>query len=274
MAAFAYGSDTRLPRLVEYLSHFYQWELEELACVYDFLEMAVFQYDEDMPPSGFMVEVDPHGAVIFQDCKKKVPTIKGHHAGSLLGRSSSTCKVGLFAALGQESPSVFTYKASTRARLLSGGLVFLRSFHQQPLLARQRTEWRLIGCSLGDEFIQAALHSPLALDGYSARPTEPRLFDPVTGGVPTVETLRQDFLNHYFATNSRVNPQLWQDRLRLRSWGYANTRPCRKLARCINPLYGMMFLNGPTGITMEHFAGVTFAPILHGVSIHITHSIN
>ena len=229
------GSDTRLPRLTKFLGQFCLWELEELASVYDFLEMAVMQYGKVVPPSGFMVEVDKYGKVSFQHYNDDVIRFRSQHAGSLPGRRSAICNVGLFAVLNPEAPSVSTYKAASRARILSEGLVFLRSFQQQPLSVRQRMEWNLIGCSLGDEFIQAALHSPLALHSRTLRVEEPvtltrRQWMTMFPNLETdrrpadvLEKARQDWIT--FAVTSGWYARLLaypvQSQLRYRSWAYA-----------------------------------------------------
>ncbi|MCJ1329622.1 hypothetical protein MMC10_006302 [Thelotrema lepadinum] len=138
------GNDIRTPRLFTFLSKHRAWEIEELASVYDFLEIAVFQYD-NLPP--------------YPNTRWEGGYVRNCHATTVTARKRATSPQGITACFRYPLLLQPIYRASTRAHILSRGLKLLRDFQNNPLPSKNAMEQNLYGSTLGDEFIHAALSS-------------------------------------------------------------------------------------------------------------------
>ena len=132
----------RIPRLVNFLSGFQAWEIEELASVYEFLELAVFQYASSSTQL-------PHG---------NPGNIHGCHAATIRARMRNANLPQYFRSWHSGLVSTHTsWKVRARAQILSQGLVFLEALQSEPRTAREIVEMRALDRALSDDFIFAAL---------------------------------------------------------------------------------------------------------------------
>ena len=166
------GANTRLAYLEPFLKQFTQWEIEELMCIYDFLEMAVFDYDnvEFQKTTDLVIGSRNTASLSSMVCAPSFGMSTYRFRGA---RYLAACTIGIAAPhkcllVDEDDPwdvipsipeTEQILRAATRARVLSQGLRFLRAFQTQPLSIKKQIEVRLKGCALGDEFIHAALAS-------------------------------------------------------------------------------------------------------------------
>ena len=175
--AIQVGQDTRIISLKIFLEPFLPWELEELAAVYDFLELAVWQYSRTKKPRMAVTHSETAAARYYAACRIgtfafepldliSIPASAYQTQRDLVGSGrypkEAICIRSIFPSDQEMSPfERSTRCTAVRARILSHGLIFLRAFQQQSLCARECTEERLVSLrsSMGDEFIHAALYS-------------------------------------------------------------------------------------------------------------------
>ena len=214
------GDDTRVPRLVQFLEQFLPWELEELMCVYEFLELAVLDYGKEWW-NGRVIERLTAPSTTNWNYWRPEP-----RANRMVAANT-----GLFAPLGQFVPTKGAYRAATRSRLLAQGLVFLWAFQQQPVSIKIDTESRLEGCSFGDEFIWAAHYSCIPLDKalkQTRRSCSWEEKDDDNNRVEGAEGPNERWISFDTAPISRTYPSVEQ----LRYWAYCIWS---KPADCCNP---------------------------------------
>ena len=163
------GADTRVPRLTQYLGRFMPWEFEEVASVYEYLELAVLDCGSSAPfaylPQDLFNFFGHNRCKRARGCGELIGPISrdswGHKYN--IDRVLIAGEVGsLFAPLGQAGQNEYNMEAATRIRILSQGLVFLRAFQRLPCAAKPFIESKLQGCCLGDEFFYAAICSLIA----------------------------------------------------------------------------------------------------------------
>ena len=176
------ANPTRGHLLSAFLGKYTPWEIEELACVYDFLELAIFQYPYGKPAfPGLRTATHNEDQSRTTSTASANTIITGSNMGSGITSSRITfseiwgprlwqCKTLRFPASalsrrpaatnGRFYPEdeLETYKAATRAKILSLGLPFLASFQQRPLAEREEKEAMMYGLGRGtDDFIHAAI---------------------------------------------------------------------------------------------------------------------
>ncbi|MCJ1361993.1 hypothetical protein MMC16_001095 [Acarospora aff. strigata] len=123
--------DDRIPRLMIYLRQFNPWEVEELNCIYDFLENMLERDSQDPRLNYLGTPVDSFVLRAPRSC-------------------TSRCTEACIAA-----PAVAAL-AGVRAKFLSQGLTFLKTYlHNTSPMSRLRKEQSL--CFPSDEFIIPAL---------------------------------------------------------------------------------------------------------------------
>ena len=156
------AEDNQVRLLSTFLNRYLPWELEELACVYDFLELAVFQYNKSTAslPATRPEPAESKWIVRMWESKSL------RFPASILSRSTAA---GLTRILPEDLSEDVSEdvseacRAAARARILSLGLVFLQSFQARPLEEREEKEKEkhkelCYKCAPRDDFIHAAIH--------------------------------------------------------------------------------------------------------------------
>ena len=163
------GADTRVRRLTRCLRQFLPWELEEIACVYEYLMSTVLHTELSLPrsrsPNNSCISIRGQQYPSMSSRDRSLPALSAKIQVRDCLHIERASSVGLYALNGSTTPSALEkitrrdLQKFTRVRILSQGLLFPRAFQQTPSEAKRSTISKLEGFCLGDEFFYPAFYS-------------------------------------------------------------------------------------------------------------------
>ena len=149
------GKGSCMPPLTQYLGRFVPWELEEIACVYEYLELAVVSTVFSLPLTYL-----PHNVHSSVEGQGYGNTTRRGELKQLISGAELNMLCWYFKSAGRTvflgSPLRHT---ATEDCILSQGLIFLRAFQRLPLAAKSLIQTKLNGRHQHDGLLHAALSS-------------------------------------------------------------------------------------------------------------------